>query len=117
APVEMQGHTDLALRGLKFSGNAQRRKRHFLLFHGTFLVHFDISLMEKMLLLPSKQPAYRANRSHADFLTNLDLPPQILKAGLREAWNAREAAFQIPFDQIATLAREKYSRDDWNFKF
>src|SRR5436305_12475198 len=35
-PVEVSGCTDLAIRGLKFSGNAQRRKRNFLLFHGCF---------------------------------------------------------------------------------
>src|SRR6266566_4412628 len=27
APVEIRGHTDLAIGGLKFSGNAQRRKK------------------------------------------------------------------------------------------
>jgi lipoate---protein ligase len=36
-PVAVLGHTDLALGGRKFSGNAQRRKRWSLLFHGTFL--------------------------------------------------------------------------------
>ena len=45
APVEQQGHTDLAIGGLKFSGNAQRRRRHFLLFHGCFLLHLDIELV------------------------------------------------------------------------
>src|SRR5262249_5635674 len=43
APVEKQGHTDLTIGGLKFSGNAQRRRKNFLLFHGSFLLHEDIS--------------------------------------------------------------------------
>src|SRR6266567_1610948 len=44
APVELRGHTDLAIGGLKFSGNAQRRKRHCLIFHGSFLLEFDIEM-------------------------------------------------------------------------
>src|SRR5437899_2336740 len=42
ARVEKQGHTDLSIGGLKFSGNAQRRRKHFLLFHGSFLLHLDV---------------------------------------------------------------------------
>ena len=49
APVEAQGHTDLAIGGLKFSGNAQRRTRHSVLFHGSFLLDLDIDLVEKAL--------------------------------------------------------------------
>src|SRR6267378_2931356 len=33
------GHTDLAIDGRKFSGNAQRRKRCAFLFHGSFLLN------------------------------------------------------------------------------
>ena len=63
-PVVIRGHTDLAVvRGgleLKFSGNAQRRRRQFLLFHGTILTHFDLTLVERVLRFPSKVPDYRA---------------------------------------------------------
>src|SRR5436190_898154 len=40
-PVEAQGLTDLAIAGVKFCGNSQRRKKKFLLFHGSFLLHLD----------------------------------------------------------------------------
>jgi lipoate---protein ligase len=76
AAVTVEGFTDLALNNLKFSGNAQRRKRHFLLFHGTFLLDFDLELLEKLLLPPSKQPAYRRNRSHAEFRCCLQRPAE-----------------------------------------
>src|SRR6267378_7054611 len=59
--IRVQGHTDLTIAGLKFSGNSQRRRRRFLLFHGTFLLDFDIALVEALLSPPSKQPAYRQN--------------------------------------------------------
>jgi lipoate-protein ligase A len=117
APVERQGHTDLAIGGLKFCGNAQRRCKRFLLFHGSFLLHLDISLMEKILPLPSRQPGYRVNRSHTDFLVNLHIPAHALKAALCKAWNATEPLVEIPLEKISVLARGKYALNEWNFKF
>ena len=117
APVEWQGQTDLAIGGLKFAGNAQRRHRRFLLFHGSILLHLDISLVEKALPQPSRQPAYRVSRSHTDFLINLNVPEHTIKAALAKAWNATSPLDPIPYDQITSLAREKYALDEWNFKF
>ncbi len=70
--IAIRGHTDLAIGDRKFSGNSQRRRKQFLLFHGTFLLHFDLALISELLPLPSKQPDYREHRSHAEFLTNLN---------------------------------------------
>jgi len=116
-PVELQGHTDLAIGGLKFSGNAQRRKKRCLIFHGTFLLHLDLGLMEKALPLPLRQPAYRAGRCHSDFLVNLRLPATLVKTALLKTWNVAEPMTDVPFEQIASLAREKYEQDEWSFKF
>lgn len=117
APVETQGHTDLAIGGLKFSGNAQRRRQKFLLFHGSFLLHFDIQLLEKALPLPSRAPDYRRGRSHADFLLNLKIPAHRLKDALMKAWGAGETLPQLPFERIGSLVEEKYGCDEWNLKF
>ena len=117
APVEWRGQTDLAIGGLKFAGNAQRRRRRFLLFHGSFLLHLDIGLLEKLLPQPSRQPDYRINRSHSDFLINLNVPDHTLKAALGKAWNATAPLEPIPFDQIELLAREKYAVDEWSLRF
>jgi lipoate---protein ligase len=117
AKPEIQGHTDLALHHLKFSGNAQRRLKNCLIFHGTFLLNFDISLIEKILPLPSKQPCYRENRSHADFLTNLNVPPADVKTALRKIWNAQESLKDIPTEKIRELVSTRYSRTEWNLKF
>src|SRR5437762_2598295 len=100
ANVEMQGHTDLAIGSLKFSGNSQRRKKHFLVFHGTFLLHLDISLVEKALLMPVRQPAYRAHRSHADFLMNVKVPAHSIKEALTKAWNAIDPLRPVPLERI-----------------
>jgi lipoate---protein ligase len=116
-PVEWCGQTDLAIGGLKCAGNAQRRLRHFLLFHGSFLLDLDFRLLERVLPLPSRQPEYRANRPHASFLLNLKVASDTLKAVLRESWGAAVPLRTIPFSQIASLTREKYALPEWNFKF
>jgi lipoate---protein ligase len=117
ARVDVQGHTDLAIQKLKFSGNAQRRKRKFLIFHGTFLLQADIPLIEKVLRMPSKQPDYRQNRTHREFLVNLELKPEAVKATLRKVWQAEELFSDVPSEKIQELARQKYSTHEWNFKF
>jgi lipoate---protein ligase len=114
APVQARGHTDLALDGLKFSGNSQRRKRRALVFHGTFLLDFDLALIERALLMPSRQPEYRAHRSHSDFLLNLGIPAAQVKSALRQGWQADCALPQVPLDRIRLLAREKYATPEWN---
>jgi lipoate-protein ligase A len=114
--ILVRGHTDLALDGLKFSGNSQRRKKNFLLFHGTFLLNLDLALVAIFLRMPSKQPDYRQGRGHGEFLTNLDLPSKKVKAALRKAWNANQELKDFPKLEIQKLAAQKYSTDGWNFK-
>jgi lipoate---protein ligase len=125
-PVEIHGHTDLALAIpnsspsssdlLKFSGNAQRRKRNFLIFHGTFLLTFDLSLVEQLLPMPSNQPGYRQDRPHTRFLTNLNLAPDQIKHAVRAAWSATDPLSSLPTDRIRHLALTKYSTRDWNYR-
>jgi lipoate-protein ligase A len=116
-PVAVRGHTDLTVGDRKFSGNSQRRKKHFLLFHGTFLLNFDLLLVSELLPMPSKQPDYREHRAHTEFLTNLNVPANEVKAALREAWKAEEPLKNPPLEKITALAREKYATREWNFKF
>ncbi len=113
-PVRHQGATDLALAQRKFSGNAQRRRRRFLLFHGTFLLDFPLPLMEEILPRPPRMPSYRRRRPHHTFLTNLDQPASRIKALLKRAWNATCGGADVPADAIAALIERKYSVRDWN---
>ena len=115
--VELQGHTDLAIDGLKFCGNAQRRKRHCLIFHGCFLLQADIGLIERTLPMPSQQPGYRANRSHTQFLRNLGVAGAEVQSALIEAWSALQPFTAVPFERITRLAEEKYATEAWNGKF
>ncbi len=115
--VAVQGHTDLAINGRKFSGNAQRRRKHYLLFHGTFLLRFDLALVETFLRMPARRPEYRHDRAHGDFLINLDLPGDSVKRALREAWHANGPPECVPRESICRLARDKYVATEWNFRF
>ncbi len=113
-PVEIRGLTDLAVDGMKFSGNAQRRKRRALIFHGTFLLHFDLGLVEKFLTMPSREPDYRKGRTHGQFLMNLNAPASEIKRALRDVWRPTSEMTAAPDCQ--RLIAEKYSRDEWNLK-
>ena len=115
--IKVRGHTDLVSGDQKFSGNSQRRRKNFLLFHGTFLLDFDLALVGQFLRMPSKEPDYRHSRSHDEFLTNLNLPVTEVKDALKKAWNATEELRDFPEPEIQKLAAQKYSTDEWNFKF
>ena len=116
--VSVQGHTDLTLDGLKFSGNAQRRKRHCLLFHGSFLLNFDLAVISRTLRNPGQQPEYRAKRSHAEFLANIHLDRAAIEQALIDEWKPAGEADSGVIKEILSSARElagtKYARDDWN---
>jgi lipoate-protein ligase A len=117
--VDVQGHTDLAIAGRKFSGNAQRRKRTHLLFHGAILLNLDLDTLDAVLPMPSLQPDYREGRSHRDFLTQLRLPVAAVKRALCQAWAVAEytnlgSLLTYWRSAVQRLVAEKYSRTDWN---
>ena len=112
--VSIQGSTDLTLGGLKFSGNSQRRRRHCLLFHGTFLLDFDLEWIETLLPDPPQQPYYRQHRAHRDFLTNLNVAAPQIKDALKTCWKASHELTSVPLDAIRKSADEKYANPDWH---
>jgi lipoate-protein ligase A len=114
-PVSVQGHTDLSIHGLKFSGNAQRRKKDWLLFHGCLLLAADIELIANTLQMPSSQPDYRKDRPHREFLRNLEIPAARVKECFQAAWEATTPLTTLPMERMHQLVESKYSRDDWNF--
>ncbi len=63
----------------KFSGNAQRRGKRYILHHGTILYNFDLSLISRYLNMPQDIPEYRKHRPHTDFVTNIPIDPHVFK--------------------------------------
>jgi lipoate-protein ligase A len=115
--VQRQGCTDLTIGPLKFSGNAQRRKSHALVFHGCFLLNFDLSLIEALLNHPSKEPDYRGHRPHREFLTNLNIPSETVKDALATVWGASETVTHPSHIRIEGLVHDRYANAEWNEKF
>jgi lipoate---protein ligase len=114
-PVVVEGHTDLAVkRGgsvLKFSGNAQRRRRHAIVFHGTLLLGFDLDLVPRLLRHPSAEPGYRTGRGHLDFVTHFPASRSEVRRAIAAAWNASEPLETLP-DLVDIAA--KYRSVEWN---
>jgi lipoate-protein ligase A len=111
--IEPAGTSDLAVAGRKFSGNAQQRKRHCLLHHGTLLYGFDLELVGRYLRQPQRQPDYRGQRDHATFLMNLPVEAAELKQRLRGAWGAEEEITNWPEKWVRQLVAEKYAKVEW----
>jgi lipoate-protein ligase A len=114
--VAAAGTSDLALGGRKFSGNSLRCLRDHVLYHGTILYDFPLEQIDRCLRMPSRQPAYRAAREHADFLVNLPLGRQQILAALRSTWQAAEPLADWPRQSTRLLALEKYATAAWNEK-
>ncbi len=116
-PPEVRGHTDLTVGALKFSGNSQRRRKHFTLMHGTLLLGFDLGLIEECLTMPSLQPDYRESRPHKDFLMNLGVPAGQVKNALKTGWEAASELANPPLAETADLVTRSYGTPAWNKKF
>ena len=112
--VQEAGTSDLALGDRKFSGNSMRCKRRCLLYHGTLLYDFSLALIGRYLRTPPRQPVYRRQRPHGEFLVNLPLDRTALVAAVREAFDSNDTLADWPRERTAQLAAERYSREDWN---
>ena len=114
--VTLEGHTDLALEGRKFSGNAQRRKRSVLLFHGTVLHHFDLTQLARFLRFPSAQPDYRAGRPHLDFVRNLHCDATSIREAICQEWEAKPSNAELPLDRFEEAMEQRYRRTEWHLR-
>ena len=112
--VELQGTSDLAWQGRKFSGNSLRCKRSHLLYHGTILYDFPVELVEQLLGVPPRQPAYRRGRSHDQFVVNLPATAETLRQEIVAAWDAPPARVAWPRQRVQQLVAERYSQASWN---
>lgn len=111
--IERAGTSDLMAAGRKFSGNAQQRKRNFLLHHGTLLYDFPLERIGDYLRIPQRQPDYREGRSHGEFVCNLPVSGEELKRRLRAVWEAHEELTDWPADAVRELVETKYARPEW----
>ena len=114
--VVMLGSGDLTLHGRKFSGSAQRRLRQHLMVHASILYDFDLTAVDRFTTMPPRQPAYRANRPHADFVVNLPLSRATIVAAISSVWGSQVGSgsdFRVPLDRVADLSRRKFGEFGW----
>ena len=115
--IQIKGASDITIHQHKISGNAQKRKKQALLFHGTILYNFDIDRIEQYLNFPPKQPEYRKSRSHTNFVTNLNEKATTIKQTISSQWNAKKPfKLETQSHQISSLVESKYALDKWNLK-
>lgn len=114
--IAQAGTSDLMAGGLKFSGNAQQRKRRFLLHHGTLLHAFDLERIGKYLAMPPRQPAYRQGRDHAAFVCNLPVAGDELKRRLQTTWGAVAELRVWPTERLPQLVSDKYGKAEWTHR-
>lgn len=113
--VHVDGISDLVIGNRKFSGNSQRWQKHALLHHGTILYDFDLAQIARYLLFPSRQPDYRADRGHTDFVTNLPVTKTNVMNILTTAWQAN-AGDVMPTESARAdeLLAARYHDPSWH---
>jgi lipoate---protein ligase len=111
--LAVRGSSDLVWHDRKISGNAQQRKRTHFLQHGTLLYDFDAASAARYLKLPPRQPEYRRQRNHGDFLANLPADANLLTRCLRDAWGADTEITIWPEETVRRLVAEKYGQEEW----
>lgn len=116
AGVQIRGTSDLALGEDKVSGNSLRCKRGHLLYHGTLLYEFDLTLLGKYLGTAPRQPAYRKGRTHSQFVTNLPLSAGDLKQAVCSVFDAQGVLAEWPRERTGQLVTDRYSQASWNLR-
>ena len=66
-----RGISDIALGDRKIVGTSIFRRKQYLLFQASILVDLNLTLMNQVLRPPPRQPDYRKDREHSQFLTSL----------------------------------------------
>jgi len=112
-----EGTSDLAVQltdgTRKVSGNALRIRRRAVLYHGTLLDDFPLDLVGQLLRHPPREPGYRQQRRHTDFLANLGLGREAIDDAVRTAFGAKYATLIWPREQVHSLVATRYGQASW----
>lgn len=114
--AEMLGTSDLTLYDRKFSGNSLRCKRDHLLYHGTILYQFPLEIISQCLGSAPRQPEYRRQRGHDEFVGNFPATAAQLRQAICEGWSASMPLGEWPQDRVRQLVAERYSQPSWHHR-
>jgi len=69
--VYREGISDLAVGNRKIAGACMERKKDFVYYSASLLFEPDITLMDRYLKHPPREPKYREGRSHFEFVVQV----------------------------------------------
>lgn len=69
--LHSKGISDLSIGDKKIMGSSMFTKNKTLFYHAVLNVSEDVALIEKYLKHPLKEPDYRQNRPHKEFVTSI----------------------------------------------
>ncbi|NIP41574.1 MAG: hypothetical protein GWO41_08680 [candidate division Zixibacteria bacterium] len=89
--IEMKGISDIAINDLKVAGSSIFRSKYYVFFHSIINLAGNTRPMERYLKFPPREPDYRMNRSHKDFVTSLkeqgyEIDTHELEEKLKSEW-------------------------------
>jgi len=111
--VALAGTSDLTWNLRKCSGNSLRCRQRHLLYHGTIVYDLSTIMMSECLGTPARQPDYRRNRSHDEFVTNIKIDPILLRTDLARVWRASVPLIDPPIVETHRVVAARYSQGNW----
>jgi lipoate-protein ligase A len=67
----MKGISDITIGDRKILGSSMHRREKRLVYHAVLNISEDPGIFERYLKHPGREPGYRLNRSHGEFVTSL----------------------------------------------
>ncbi len=67
----MKGISDITIGDRKILGSSMHRKENRFVYHGVMNISEDPGIFERYLKHPGREPDYRLNRRHGEFVTSL----------------------------------------------
>lgn len=66
-----KGISDITIGNRKILGSSMHRRGNRLVYHGVLNISEDPGIFERYLIHPGREPDYRLNRRHGEFVTSL----------------------------------------------
>lgn len=70
--ISLKGISDLAINDVKILGSALYQNKDVVFYHAVLNISESTELIEKYIKHPLRQPDYRKNRLHSEFVTSLE---------------------------------------------
>jgi lipoate---protein ligase len=127
-PAEFKPINDIAVNGRKISGNAQTRRFHGILQHGTLLCEVDPQLMFTLLKVPNEKIRDKLIAGVEERVTSIkremgevdrERVTRAMIDGFAEALDIEVVPGELTESELTLaeqLREERYASDDWTFK-